>query len=299
MNKLIFPFLALTLVACQQAPVPESKSKPIPEVAKPATEEPTRIEIVLKSQPEDVQARYSFRHPQQTLDFFGIEPGQTVVEALPGSGWYSKILIDYLGPNGKLIGADYALEMYPKFGFFSAEQLDAKKTWVADWTAEANTWRDDDDASVSAFTFGHMPAEMEGTADVVLFIRALHNLARFEDDGQFLTAAANDAFRILKPGGIVGVVQHQAREYMPDDWAAGQAGYLKKSFVIGIMDTAGFELVGSSDINANSKDQPAITDVVWRLPPTLATSKDDPVLKAQLEAIGESNRMTLKFRKPK
>jgi predicted methyltransferase len=189
--------------------------------------------------------------------------------------------------------------MYPKFGFFTPEQLEAKKTWVTDWTAEANTWRADDDATIEAFTFGHMPAEMEGTADAVLFIRALHNLARFETDGGFLTMAINDAFRVLKPGGFVGIVQHQARENMSDEWASGRNGYLKKSFIIGIMDEAGFDLIGSSDINKNDLDQPSETDIVWRLPPSLATSKDDPVLKSQLEAIGESNRMTLLFRKPK
>jgi predicted methyltransferase len=97
----------------------------------------------------------------------------------------------------------------------------------------------------------------------------------------------------------VGIVQHQARENTSDEWASGRNGYLKKSFIIGIMDEAGFDLIGSSDINKNDLDQPSETDIVWRLPPSLATSKDDPVLKSQLEAIGESNRMTLLFRKPK
>jgi predicted methyltransferase len=89
-----------------------------------------------------------------------------------------------------------------------------------------------------------------------------------------------------------------ARDEMPDDWAGGQNGYLKEDFIIGAMQEAGFEFVGSSEINFNPKDQPTDEDMVWRLPPTLATSRDNPELKAQLEAIGESNRMTLKFRKP-
>lgn len=299
MTKIILSVLAFALVGCQQAPAPEPQTtEPAATAEQLAAPEPSRLSVVLASEPEDVQARYKYRHPEQTLDFFGIAPGQTVVEALPGGGWYSKILIDYLGADGKLFGADYALEMYPKFGFFSAEQLEAKKTWATDWTTEANTWRDDDDATIGAFTFGHMPAEMEGTADAVLFIRALHNLARFDSDGGFLTAAINDAYRVLKPGGIVGIVQHQARENTSDEWASGSNGYLKKSFVIGKMDEAGFELIGSSDINKNDLDQPSETDIVWRLPPSLATSKDDPALKTQLEAIGESNRMTLLFRKP-
>ena len=85
---------------------------------------------------------------------------------------------------------------------------------------------------------------------------------------------------------------------MPDDWADGSRGYLKKGFVIEKMERAGFEFVAGADFNANDKDQPSTDDIVWRLPPSLATSRENPELRAQLEAIGESNRMTLKFRKP-
>ena len=146
--------------------------------------------------------------------------------------------------------------------------------------------------------FGDMPDSMKETADAVLLIRAVHNLARFESQGGFLTAAIQNTFDILKPGGVVGIVQHQARDEMPDEWADGSKGYLKKSFVINLMEGAGFELVGESDINQNPKDQPTAEDIVWRLPPSLATSKDNDELKNSLESIGESNRMTLKFKKP-
>ncbi|NCF61786.1 MAG: methyltransferase [Gammaproteobacteria bacterium] len=256
-----------------------------------------RLASVLADQPEEVQARYVFRHPQETLEFFGIAPGMTVVEALPGGGWYTKILLPYLGQDGAVIGADYSLKMYPLFGFFSEERLKEKETWVTDWTAEANEWSSDEGASVSAFVFGALPEEMKGTADAVLFIRALHNLARFEKEGGFLTDALNNAHELLKPGGMVGVVQHMARDEMPDEWAGGQNGYLKKQFLIDRMDAAGFEFVAGSDVNMNDKDQPADSDIVWRLPPAFATSRDNPELKAEMEAIGESNRMTLKFRK--
>jgi len=257
-----------------------------------------KLSSVLAGQPEDVQARYVWRHPQETLRFFGIEPGMTVVEALPGGGWYTKLLSPYLGKEGGLIGADYSLEMYPLFGFFSEERLKEKETWVTDFTADAVEWSGQSGAPVSAFVFGSMPQAMNGTADAVLFIRALHNLARFEGEGGYLTAALKDAFDVLKPGGIVGIVQHQAREEMPDEWAGGQNGYLKNSFIIAAMEKAGFEFVAESDVNQNPKDQPTDQDIVWRLPPTLATSRENPELKAQLEAVGESNRMTLKFRKP-
>lgn len=257
-----------------------------------------RLAAVLAAQPEEVQARYSWRHPQETLEFFGIAPGMTVVEALPGGGWYSKILLPYLGPQGGYIGADYAEDMYPLFGFFPEEQLKKKATWVADFTAEATGWAGTDGPPVAAFAFGALPESMHGTADAVLFVRALHNLARFEEPGGYLTAALRDAYAVLKPGGVVGVVQHEARPDMPDAWAGGSNGYLKRDFVIGRFEQAGFEFVGASEINQNDKDQPGETDIVWRLPPTLATSGEDPELRAQLEAVGESNRMTLKFRKP-
>jgi predicted methyltransferase len=269
-----------------------------PMFASPAMADSVRLASVLAEQPAEVQARYVWRHPAETLEFFGIEPGMTVVEALPGGGWYSKILLPYLGSEGALIGADYSLDMYPLFGFFSDEILESKKTWVADWTADANSWRGDDAASVSAFVFGAMPDSMKGTADAVLLIRALHNLNRFESQGGFRTAALQNTFDLLKPGGIVGVVQHQASEDKSDEWADGAHGYLKKSAVIAFMQEAGFELVAESAINENPKDQPGDKDVVWRLPPSLSIEDDSEESLAAMRAIGESNRMTLKFRKP-
>jgi len=260
--------------------------------------DPAKLAAVLAAQPPEIQARYPARHPAETLEFFGIAPGMTVVEALPSGGWYTKVLLPYLGQDGTLIGADYSTDMFPLFGFFTEEQLKEKETWIAAFTADAKEWAGTDGAAVGAFVFGSLPDDMKGTADAVLFIRALHNLARFEDQGGFLTAALQNAYDVLKPGGTAGVVQHQAPEGMPDGWAGGQNGYLEKNFVIARMEAAGFEFVAGSDINENPNDQPTANDIVWRLPPSLATSRDNPELKAEMEAIGESNRMTLKFRKP-
>ncbi|HLF29685.1 MAG TPA: methyltransferase [Xanthomonadales bacterium] len=257
-----------------------------------------RLAQILQAQPAETQARYAYRHPQETLEFFGIVPEMNVVEALPDEGWYTKILLPYVGPDGALIGADYAPDMYAKFAWASPEFLEAKKTWVATWTTEATTWRTDDSAAVSAFVFGSLPDAVKGTADAVLFIRALHNLQRFESQGGYLTAALQNAFDALKPGGIVGVVQHQAPEGSSAEFVDGSHGYLKKSQVIEFMQVVGFEFVAESAINENPKDQPGPDDIVWRLPPSLGTSKDNPELAAQMKAIGESNRMTLKFRKP-
>lgn len=257
-----------------------------------------KLDQVLAAQDEKAQARYVWRHPRETMGFFGIEPGMTVVEGWPGQGWYSKILVDYLGSDGSLIGASYAWSMLPLFGFYSDEKLEELKTWDSDWPEQARAWGGDNAAPVSAFFFGSMPESLKGTADAVLMIRALHNLNRFEAEGKYLTQALADIHDALKPGGILGVVQHMAPADSPDDWADGSNGYLKKDFVIERIEEAGFEFVGESEINRNPNDQPTTDDFVWRLPPSLATSRDNPELQAQMKAIGESDRMTLKFRKP-
>src|SRR5690606_2574701 len=140
-----------------------------------------RLEQVLEAQSEEVKARYEHRHPQETLEFFGIEPGMTVVEALPRAGWYSKILIHYLSEHGRLIGANCAHSMWPKFGFFEQDFVDSMETWTTDWPQQAEAWRGNDGATVDAFELGELPEEMAGQADAMLLIRALHNLARFED----------------------------------------------------------------------------------------------------------------------
>jgi len=285
------------LLGCQQAAEPEAKA-PASEPAAEQTAEPVTLADVLAAQPEATQARYAYRHPQETLEFFGIEPGMTVMEGLPGRGWYSKVLLPYLGEEGRLIGANYPYEMWPNFDFASEDFLKKQTTWVTDWPAGAEEWRGASGASVEAVLLGSLPEEMKGTADAVFFVRVLHNLARFESQGGYLSAALADAYAVLKPGGTFGVVQHHARDDMSDEFANGSHGYLKKGFVIAAAEAAGFEFVAESDINANPADQPSEDDIVWRLPPTLGTSADNPELKAELEAVGESNRMTLKFRKP-
>ncbi len=304
MTRYLIVLSAALMAACSEPPPPPEASAALVEEA-PAEPAPPAapsnsdvLAATLAAQPEEVQARYAWRRPQETLEFFGIEPGMTVFETLPGSGWYSKVLLAYLGPDGHLIGGDYAADMFPLFGFFPDDFIESKKTWIETWTAEAETWRDENSATLSAFQMGTMPEEMHGTADAAVVVRTLHNLARFEGEGGYLTTALGNLYDILKPGAIVGVVQHMAREEMPDDWASGPAGYLKQSFVIERMEAAGFEFEAESGINHNQEDRPTTEDVVWRLPPTLATSREDPELRAQMEAIGESHRMTLKFRKP-
>ena len=139
--SVLFVSASLVFVGCNQS----TESKPdvvVPEASSISAETST-LEQVLQAQPEEVIARYDSRHPKETLDFFGVKPGMTVMEGLPGGGWYTKILMPYLGNEGKIIGTDYAADMFPLFGFFSDERLEAKKTWVATWTAEAQSWRDE------------------------------------------------------------------------------------------------------------------------------------------------------------
>lgn len=308
--------LFLMLCACQPADEPEPEA-PEPqadetqaapagdagEAAEPdedaAPAEPLdRLGRILDAQPDAVQARYDARHPRQTLEFFGIEPGMTVVEGLPGGGWYTRILLPYLGSDGHLIGANYALELWPNFEFATEEFMAEMRQWQELFPEQAAGWCEDDCAEVSAFWLGSLPDELAGTADAALFIRALHNLAYYDDEGNYLTDALADAYAALKPGGILGVVQHEARPDMPDDWADGSNGYLKKQFVVDRAEAAGFELIAQSNINANPNDHPTTDEYVWRLPPSLRLEEEDPELEEEYRAIGESNRMTLRFRKP-
>ncbi len=301
MRRFLLILLPFSLMACQGADEPEATAEPaanetMEEAAAPSSSD--TLAAVLDAQPDEVKARYEFRNPQATLEFFGVEPGMTVLEGLPGGGWYTKLLMPYLGSEGKIYGAAYSLEMYPKFSFVDDAYMERMRAWTGSFPAEMQEFRGEEGADVMAFHLGSMPEEIAGTADAVLFIRAMHNLARFRDEGPFLDDALSNAFAVLKPGGVFGIVQHEARAEMPDEWADGSAGYLKKQFVIDTVTAAGFEFVAESDINANPKDQPTTDDIVWRLPPSLATSREDDELRAAMTAIGESNRMTLKFRKP-
>jgi len=255
-----------------------------------------KLSTILAAQPAKVKARYQYRNPKATLEFFGIEPGMTVVEVLPGGGWYSKILLPYLGDEGSLIGVDYSLDMWPHFGGFATpEFVEKKKSWPTEWVTQATEWRGETGPELQAFAFGNRDKSLDGTADAALFIRALHNLNRFADKGDYMADALSDVRALLKDGGTLAIVQHRAPEGNSAEASTGGNGYLKQSALIETIEAAGFELVGTSEINANSKDVPANSDGVWRLPPTLSTSRENEELKTQMTAIGETDRMTLKF----
>ncbi|MEP1143035.1 MAG: methyltransferase [Henriciella sp.] len=284
--------------------VVEDKVEDVQEMAEEVVEEATamtseaKLAGVLAAQPEEAQARYGARNPAETMAFFGIEPGMTVAEALPGGGWYSKILLAYLGEEGTLIGAHYPDDLWPQFGF-GDEWVATRVEGTANWPTQAAEWEVPGAASIASTNLTSMPEAATGQVDAVLFIRALHNLNRFTgEEYNYMGDTLSETFRVLKPGGIVGVVQHSAPDANSDDWADGSNGYLKKSAVIAAFEAAGFKLAASSDVNENAADVPSEEDFVWRLPPSLNGTEEGTPERAANEAIGESNRMTLKFVKP-
>ena len=259
--------------------------------------EPMTLKAVLEAQPEEAKARYVARHPEQTLELMGVEPGMTVVEALPGGGWYTKILLPYLGTEGKLIAGQYPGDIWARFGF-GEEWAQARVERDAKWVEQASEWAGEAGSPVGATTLTTFEGVEDGSVDVVLFIRALHNLNRFSAETGYMKDVLASSMRALKPGGAIGVVQHRAPADNPDEWADGSAGYLKQQAVIDMFTAAGFVLEAASELNANAKDKPTAEDIVWRLPPTLNGQEEGSESRATALEIGESDRMTLVFRKP-
>jgi len=292
---LISTMLLLPLAGCKQTAETSTMSN---SEAKSEASAAQDLSAILDSQNDAAKARYVYRNPKETIEYMGIKPGMTVAEVLPGGGWYTSILLPYLGDNGRMIGVDYNVDMWAKFGGFATpEFLENRKSWGTSWAADAEKWRGGSNAKINAFAFGDAPQDLKNSADVVLLIRAIHHLHRF--DQVHLNEALNDIKYILKADGIVGIVQHRASEDQANAWAFGDNGYMKQSRVIQIMEDAGFELAGEpSEVNANPKDNATSEnkDSVWRLPPSLRGNDDNPELKAKMEAIGETDRMTLKFR---
>ncbi len=291
-NKLIVVPLLGFLVACAASSVPDEAMQSKASQAEAAT----KLAQVLAQADEKTQARFQYRRPAETLAFFKVTPGMSVAEALPGGGWYSNILANYLGSNGALHGVNYNDDMWARFGFFNEEAIKGRIASTTQFPEKVAGFTDNGIAS-KGFTFASVPDDVVGTVDRVLFIRALHNLNRFESEAGTLTESLAAAHQLLKADGLVGVVQHRLPETATNKGADGSRGYLKQSYLISAFEKAGFELVASSEINANPKDQPGEADIVWRLPPSFNGSRDNPEQMAKMKAIGESDRMTLLFKK--
>ena len=265
-------FLAAALAAITAfAPLPlanaavqaaSAAAKPDPAILK-AIADPRRSEAN--------RARDAFRHPAETLAFFEVKPGQTVIEFYPSGGWYTEILAPALNGKGHYVA------MTNVKGMASGQaMLDKNRAWFG-----AATVTGFDPAAPSTF-----PA---GTADRVLTFRNVHNLIMAGD--AVAAKAFADFYRALKPGGILGVVDHRLPETM-DSGLERKSGYLKRSTIIRLATAAGFKLAGESTVNANPKDTHDWPEGVWTLPPTYRLGDVD---KAKYAAIGESDRLTLKF----
>jgi len=221
------------------------------------------------------KARDEFRHPKETLEFFGFNSSMTVVEITPGGGWYTEILAPAVKGQGKLYGAHYPDTGENNYYSNSRKQLVAKLASNAVFSEVELTNFVPRQASELA------PA---GTADLVLTFRNLHN---WRDEG--VEQAFKDAYKALKKGGVLGVVEHR----LPAGVDAEKAkGYVLQSKTIEQAQAAGFTLAESSEINANAKDTVIYPKGVWTLPPVLRLGEQD---KAKYITIGESDRMTLKF----
>jgi predicted methyltransferase len=229
-------------------------------------------------------ARDKYRHPKETLAFFGVKTNQTVIEVMPGAGWYTEILAPLLHDHGHYIGivddpasvkADARAETND-----SNSLLEAKLAMHQDQYALTQLRQIDPAAPVLG---------PPNSVDVVLTFRNVHNWVMDGTQAEMFKAF----FAVLKPGGVLGVTDHRANAGPATD---GRQGYLTEQQVIDYATAAGFVLDAKSDINANPKDTKDYPKGVWTLPPTLSQGEAN---KAKYLAIGESDRMTLRFVKPK
>ena len=260
-----------------------------------AVTETDTLNAVLASRSDEDKVRDDARQPLETLTFFQIKPGMTIAEALPGGGWYTRILANYLGQDGTLYGVNYPDSLWPMLSYASPEWIAERIAATQNFTAKVATFTDNG-ITAQGFTFDTVPPEVEGTVDRVLLIRALHNLNRFQQKAGTRSQALAATHAMLKKDGLVGVVQHRAPATASKEWADGNKGYLNEVAVIAMFAEAGFALVAQSEINANPMDQPSGEDSVWRLSPSLRGSNNDEQRDVMV-AIGESDRMTLLFRK--
>ncbi len=229
-------------------------------------------------------ARDEYRHPVEVLAFFELEPQQTVVEIWPSGGWWTEILAPYFRDCGQYIAAGYA--------------LDAKRTpgWRKRIQNDYNAWLAEDPQRFDQVYFSSLsiPERPDiappGSADRVLTFRNVHNWM----NGDYAPAVFDSMFAALKPGGLMGLVEHRANPGTPLEKML-ESGYITEVKVIAMATDAGFELVGQSEINANPKDSKDHPQGVWSLPPSFRGGEDT---REKYQAIGESDRMTLLFRKP-
>jgi predicted methyltransferase len=231
---------------------------------------------------EAYRARNAARHPVQTLEFFGLESDMTVIEILPSSGWYTEIIAPFVRDEGKFYAAHFSPNA--SLGYMPVRLREFEEKMAANPSLYGKV------------TTRHLNPPNEvviapaGSADMALTFRNVHNWIMAGQEHEFF----DTFYTALKPGGILGVVEHRA---MPDATMETMrtTGYVTEAYVKDIAAAAGFEFVGSSEINANPQDMTVYPEGVWTLPPNYRLGDTD---RARYEAIGESDRMTLKFKKP-
>jgi len=280
--SLALPALAIAQVAPAASVTPD---QPTDELVPPTSASDftaSQLDDVLAGnwRPAPNRARDVYRHPKATLQFFGVRPDQTLIEITPGGGWYSEILAPLLNDNGHYIAAVTA----PRSGDEARRNDSAlQRKFAADPAHYGH-------AKIVEFD-PHAPVfGAPGSADMVLTFRNVHNWVVADTAPMMFKAF----FTVLRPGGVLGVVDHRAADDVTLA-AVKNSGYLPTAYVVKLATDAGFVLDGSSEVNANPKDTRDHPKGVWTLPPTFALGDKD---RAKYQAIGESDRMTLRFVKP-
>ena len=229
------------------------------------------------------RTRDVFRKPAETLSFFQVGPAMKVGEYAPGGGWYSRLLGLYLGPKGKLVG----LYFNPASDAFDEKRQQGIRDGAAKYPTQVAGWSGQPAERFAAMTLETIPEAEKGTFDRIIVARAMHNLMRWNiADSEIKAMRA-----LLKDGGMIGIEQHRAKPTAAYAYTDGSKGYLRQADVIKLMELNGFELAGKSEANANPRDTADHPQGVWELPPTLGTKREE------LKAVGETDRMTLLFRK--
>ena len=231
-------------------------------------------------------ARDKFRHPGETLAFFGVTPDMSVGEYAPGGGWYSRVLAPYVTEKGNFIGLQFSPNPLP----FPDEAKERIRGFNTAFPKNVAKWTGMDASKFGAYTTDTIPDDVAGTVDFVLIPRMLHNLLRWNVADSEIRAI----YALLKDEGMVGIVQHRAKPDAPYSYTDGSKGYLREADVIAFMALNGFDLVKKSEVNANPKDTADYEKGVWTLPPVRGADKEND---AKYQAIGESDRMTLLFKK--
>lgn len=282
--RLLAPFTLLAwLAGCTGQPVTEPPAAEAVDGTDAATLALLDTAIAGDHRSEANRARDRYRHPRETLAFFGLRSDMSVMEVWPGGGgWYTEILAPVLRDRGVLYAGQWDPAMDNKF------VQDSLRTFAAKLESRPDVY---DKVRVVALQY---PTALQpvppGSLDMVLTFRNIHNWMPRGADRPMLEAM----FDALKPGGILGVVEHRAADSQPQDPMA-RSGYVREDYTIELIESIGFRLVDRSEINANAADLKEYEQGVWTLPPTLRLGDKD---RERYSAIGESDRFTLRFEKP-